>query len=865
MSAFNNAENEQDRIDDFDVASAATEKVNVSENGHLGNRGGEQNQPSRDTIFTPKGGEVVSGANGDTPATPTEPANSAAPVDDTQLSAPPVGIEPPSGDTQPPEAPVPPPPGMDSPSGSGGAVSPEPEPTPEPVIPPAPTEPAPSANGSKGGDENPEAEDGGGEAKQEEEGGTSTDEQAPAQKELIDPKVPEEVDPGIAEDVEIEESQEQLDEEGQFQEWHDEDGYGPVPRSARGNKRKAAEMSDDEECEFRELGDDEIIIPRRILPPEKVGEPNPAPETMKAEETSPSVAEKVAEPSPSAPEKGTEMVDPGTAGKVEKDSTTPAPAVAADPPTKQDGEADDPKEPEIAGATNALAEKAKEPASPPAQGEANTDIPDPEKPAESTSPTPEPALDPEPSPATPGGKRSQTSRKRGKTKKVVPTSSDEDSLSGSGDNNSPEPEPTPGPGAPPASAEVAPGAEGPGGGEAPKEGDAGEKAPGDNPSTQVQPDSSEEPGKDQGAEPPRSSTTTDLPAPTVTEAKRIEVIVESQPPAGETEPGDLSQEERRRRYDLLNKKIKTGLRRAFRKTAEYLGEVIRLKLYKVEFDTVDEYLGKKWGMTRSYASRLTGGAAIAKEIEEMLPPGNIEAPTVEAQTRVLKALETKELRLKAWVDAHAPHPGIAPTPKELATIVQTLKSTGNGGGTESSTEAGTEANRETQATPQKDTDAGPVEGRMADGSVSPEEEPFDEEGFEVEPDADAPTGRSAAPQKPEKGHKPVQKDPATDLVDLTMANGQRNIGALKRSTYIDPELAQRLLDRVRDLVRGPLELRLGLQEDLLDHIACLNRRVDSNSTKKTRNAMRDYTEILAKIPLLAAKPGDTEPDQPEQQ
>lgn len=204
----------------------------------------------------------------------------------------------------------------------------------------------------------------GGVTKQEEQGGTSTEEQAPAQKELTDSKVTKKVDSESAEDGEIDESQEQLD----------EDGYGLAQWIARQNKRdRASGVTDDDEAadeegESRERDDDEIIIPLRILPPAKAGEPKPVPETKKAEETSPSVPEKVGEPSPSAPEGKTEKVEPGTAGNVEEESKTPDPAVAAAPSTKKGRKAGAPRKTKIAGATNALAEKANDPSSAPAQG-----------------------------------------------------------------------------------------------------------------------------------------------------------------------------------------------------------------------------------------------------------------------------------------------------------------------------------------------------------------------------------------------------------------------------------------------------------------------------------------------------------------
>lgn len=72
----------------------------------------------------PEPGALVTNQN--TLASPVEPAKSAALVAGTQVSQPPVGIEPPSGDIQPSEALVTPPAGTDSPSGSTANISPEP-------------------------------------------------------------------------------------------------------------------------------------------------------------------------------------------------------------------------------------------------------------------------------------------------------------------------------------------------------------------------------------------------------------------------------------------------------------------------------------------------------------------------------------------------------------------------------------------------------------------------------------------------------------------------------------------------------------------------------------------------------------------
>lgn len=263
---------------------------------------------------------------------------------------------------------------------------------------------------------------------------------------------------------------------------------------------------------------------------------------------------------------------------------------------------------------------------------------------------------------------------------------------------------------------------------------------------------------------------------------------------------------RRQRFKELNEVIDGGLTN-FIEVGSALAEVRDSKLYLLDYPKWDAYLERKWGIKRSYASLLIRGSTVAKEIESRLTGVNFTKPTVEAQVRPLLHLKDPEERLRAWKDAHSTHPGEAPTKDEVTISVQKLL---------------------------------PLDGKASKCAKESNQTP-------VVP----------APKKP-SGDLP-EAETAPELVDVTMADGTIREQALVKSEYIDPLLAQDLLNKVRNKVPGSIGQVLEFQDVLLRYLGGLNSLVDKDPCKDTRDAVKEFGEVISKVPLLAAKPGDMEP------
>lgn len=91
-------------------------------------------------------------------------------------------------------------------------------------------------------------------------------------------------------------------------------------------------------------------------------------------------------------------------------------------------------------------------------------------------------------------------------------------------------------------------------------------------------------------------------------------------------------------------RIERGLK-TFIDVGQALAEIRDSRLYKGSHGTFEEYLERRWQMSRSYAHRMIAAAEVA------LPMGNIEAPpTNERQTRELAKVPEAE-RAEVWREA----------------------------------------------------------------------------------------------------------------------------------------------------------------------------------------------------------------------
>lgn len=96
------------------------------------------------------------------------------------------------------------------------------------------------------------------------------------------------------------------------------------------------------------------------------------------------------------------------------------------------------------------------------------------------------------------------------------------------------------------------------------------------------------------------------------------------------------------RYEAV---IKRGLE-SFLDVGRALMAIRDAKLYRGTHSTFEEYVGERWGISRSYAHRTISAAQV---VENLLPIGNI-LPANEAQARPLARLEPDQ-QVEAWTDA----------------------------------------------------------------------------------------------------------------------------------------------------------------------------------------------------------------------
>ncbi len=91
--------------------------------------------------------------------------------------------------------------------------------------------------------------------------------------------------------------------------------------------------------------------------------------------------------------------------------------------------------------------------------------------------------------------------------------------------------------------------------------------------------------------------------------------------------------------------IEAGLQTFF-DVGNALAEIRSQRLYRTTHDTFEAYCNDRWGMSRSYASRVIGAADV---VSNLLPIGNKgqPMPATESQARPLVGLEPKKQR-KVW-------------------------------------------------------------------------------------------------------------------------------------------------------------------------------------------------------------------------
>lgn len=127
-----------------------------------------------------------------------------------------------------------------------------------------------------------------------------------------------------------------------------------------------------------------------------------------------------------------------------------------------------------------------------------------------------------------------------------------------------------------------------------------------------------------------------------------------------------------KRLTVLEQEIREGLR-AFVRVGEALTEIRDEQLYRIEYDSFDEYVRHRWAMSRAHAYRLIDAAKITsllsptgdtprtnghavKAAEEVTMPADVPPPKNEAQARALAPLKNDPDELRAtWRTLHEEH------------------------------------------------------------------------------------------------------------------------------------------------------------------------------------------------------------------
>ncbi len=248
------------------------------------------------------------------------------------------------------------------------------------------------------------------------------------------------------------------------------------------------------------------------------------------------------------------------------------------------------------------------------------------------------------------------------------------------------------------------------------------------------------------------------------------------------------------RYAALNKTIIAGLT-TFLEVGSAFAEIKGRRLYRVEFETWDDFLKKKHGLTRQHASRLIKAKEVVSELEEkMLPIGNISRlPNNEAQVRPLFRLKSPEERSRAWINAVEAAGENQPTAEVVSQEVRAML-------------------------PEV------VKSRIKKVSREPTSQVGDRE-----------------------------------TESAVLHDGSQVPDSLWVEGYIDSGTAQRKLDEIGNQPALKPEEKLSLQKLFIDLVAGLNTLHEEHPTKEMRKGILSLFQlILPNLHLVVSKPGDWE-------
>jgi hypothetical protein len=138
------------------------------------------------------------------------------------------------------------------------------------------------------------------------------------------------------------------------------------------------------------------------------------------------------------------------------------------------------------------------------------------------------------------------------------------------------------------------------------------------------------------------------------DAPKAEVTVKIEPPVSPEAEEVISQEktpltpEEQQLLDQSEKTIKLGLGQ-FIDVGNALISINDHKLYRIGFETFDDYCQQRWNLSDNYAYRLINAARCVAVLKEKLKPEGVTIfPTNESQVRPLLELD-EEKQPEAWL------------------------------------------------------------------------------------------------------------------------------------------------------------------------------------------------------------------------
>ena len=147
----------------------------------------------------------------------------------------------------------------------------------------------------------------------------------------------------------------------------------------------------------------------------------------------------------------------------------------------------------------------------------------------------------------------------------------------------------------------------------------------------------------------------------------------------EVETETLTDDESGRLVEF-ERRIEHGLA-TFIEVGEALIEICDSRLYRIEYDTFEDYCREKWKMSDRRARQLMDASSVVQTIGES---GTI-VPKCESQVRPITKLEPEQ-RLAAWNHAVEKADGKQPTSKQVEQAVIELLPSGDGKARRSATE-----------------------------------------------------------------------------------------------------------------------------------------------------------------------------------